>query len=270
MEGTVGLSARFSCPVQCLSPLERCPPIDDATLEAAQTLLGYRFQDPSILERGLTHASSADSRLESNERMEFLGDAVLGLVVCEYLHATFEDLLEGEMTKIKSAVVSRRTCAEITKEMGLEQLLVLGKGMSGSSSVPPSVAAAAWEAAIGAIYLDGGLGPAREFIMDALRGRIDRVIRTGHHHNFKSVLQQYAQQHLNRSPNYSVVDEQGPDHAKCFEVAVSIDGRIFPGRWGPTKKRAEQEAALAALEELNLASRGEQAEIVLHLPPLEG
>lgn len=226
--------------------------MDDTTLDTAEALLGYRFKDRTLLARGLTHASSADCRLQSNERMEFLGDAVLGLVVVEYLHATFRDLLEGDLTKIKSSVVSRRTCAEAAKALGLESLLVLGKGMGQAQGLPASVAAAVWEAMIGAIYLDGGLEPARTFILQAMQDHIEQVIETGHHHNFKSLLQQHAQRNFNRSPVYAVLDEQGPDHAKCFEVAVTIDGRQFPGRWGPSKKRAEQEAALCALEELGL------------------
>ena len=226
--------------------------MNDADFDNAEALLGYTFKDRRILQRGLTHASSSDTRLQSNERMEFLGDAVLGLVVVEYLHDTYPDLLEGDLTKIKSSVVSRRTCADAALELGLESLLVTGKGMGVSGAMPPSVAAAAWEAAIGAIYLDGGLVPARIFILSALRARVEAVMETGHHHNYKSVLQQHAQQHLDRSPIYAVLDEQGPDHAKCFEVAVSIDGRQFPSRWGPSKKRAEQEAALAALESLGV------------------
>jgi ribonuclease-3 len=231
--------------------------MDDATLDHAEAILGYTFQDREILKRGLTHASSADSRLQSNERMEFLGDAVLGLVMVEYLHSTFPTLLEGDLTKIKSSVVSRRTCADAAIELGLEGLLVTGKGMGQSGAIPPSVAAAVWEAAIGAIYLDGGLEPARVFILAALASRVEDVIESGHHHNYKSVLQQHTQQHLDRSPVYAVLDEQGPDHAKCFEVAVSIDGEQFPSRWGPSKKRAEQEAALAALETLGLLPSGQ-------------
>ncbi|MCH2135718.1 MAG: ribonuclease III [Phycisphaerales bacterium] len=226
--------------------------MNDALLDTAESLLGYSFNDRQFLSRALTHASSADCRLQSNERMEFLGDAVLGLVVVEYLHATYPDLLEGDLTKIKSSVVSRRTCAEAAIELGLEGLLVLGKGMGQSERLPASVAAAAWEAAIGAIYLDGGLEPARVFILDALRQRIEAGIELGHHHNYKSMLQQHAQRTFNRSPVYAVLDEQGPDHAKCFEVAVTIDGRQFPGRWGASKKRAEQEAALSALQTLGL------------------
>ena len=244
-------------------PGQRGPPfsMDDTTLSQAEDLLEYDFEDRAILNRALTHASTAATRHESNERLEFLGDAVLGLVVCEYLHRTFPDLLEGEMTKVKSAVVSRRVCAEEAKRLGLDELLVLGKGMATARELPSSVAAAVWESIIGALYVDGGLGVAEDFILTALRDRIAKAVESGHHHNFKSVLQQVAQQMFASTPIYSVLDEKGPDHAKCFEVGVAIGGRSFDGRWGPNKKRAEQDAALAALTELGIARVADSGEV---------
>ncbi|MDP7029905.1 MAG: ribonuclease III [Phycisphaerales bacterium] len=235
--------------------------MDDATLTKAEDLLEYDFADRAILNRALTHASTAATRHESNERLEFLGDAVLGLVVCEFLHRNHPELLEGEMTKVKSAVVSRRICAEEARRLGLDQLLVLGKGMAAARELPSSVAAAVWESIIGALYVDGGLPVAEDFILTALKPRIEQAVRSGHHHNFKSVLQQVAQQRFGSTPVYSVLDEQGPDHAKCFEVGVTISGRSFQPRWGPNKKRAEQDAALAALEELDVAEVLDDGEI---------
>lgn len=231
--------------------------MDDATLTSAEDLLEYDFADRSILNRALTHASTAASRHDSNERLEFLGDAVLGLVVCEYLHRNHPELLEGDMTKVKSSVVSRQTCAEVAKQMGLDQLLVLGKGMATARELPSSVAAAVWESIIGALYVDGGLEVAEDFILTLLKPRIEEAVQSGHHYNFKSVLQQIAQNRFSATPIYSVLDEKGPDHAKCFEVGVAIGGRSFEGRWGSNKKRAEQDAALAALEELDVAVIGE-------------
>ncbi|MCH2141103.1 MAG: ribonuclease III [Phycisphaerales bacterium] len=239
--------------------------MDEAILDRAEHLLEYDFVDRGILNRALTHASTAASRHESNERLEFLGDAVLGLVVCEYLHRTHTDLLEGDMTKVKSAVVSRRVCAEEAIRLGLPDLLVLGKGMATSTELPSSVAAAVWESVIGALYIDGGLEVAEDFILAALTDRIEQAVRSGHHHNFKSVLQQVAQQVFSSVPLYSVLDEKGPDHAKCFEVVVSIAGRTFSSRWGPNKKRAEQDAALAALEELDVAEVGPGGDVSINL-----
>ena len=121
-------------------------------LDRAALILGYRFNDPELLVEALTHASSAGDRLNSNERMEFLGDAILGFVVCEYLFGQFPDFLEGDLTKIKSAVVSRRACAEISNQINLADMLNLGKGMTGRLGLPSSVAAAVFESVIAAIW----------------------------------------------------------------------------------------------------------------------
>ena len=230
---------------------------------AAERLIGHTFEDRSLLVRALTHASGVDSRLQSNERMEFLGDAILGMVVCGYLFEEYDHLLEGEMTKIKSNVVSRESCAAVSDEMGLEELLRLGKGMSNRRKLPRSVVAALYEAIIGAIYLDGGLHAARDFILAHMGDRIRQADRSGHQDNFKSVLQQAVQQEYDQIPQYIVLDEKGPDHAKCFEVCVELGARRFSSCWGPSKKQAEQQAAVQALIELDLAERGESGEIHL-------
>ena len=224
-------------------------------LAEAQRVLGHTFRDPELLRVALTHASSADDRLASNERMEFLGDAVLGMVVCEYLFRSYTDLLEGEMTKIKSAVVSRRLCARLTEDLGLDRLLTLGKGMKTRGSIPPSLSAAALEAVIGAIFLDAGLDQARAFLMPLIAAHIDEAYKNGHQQNFKSVLQQHAQAVLEAEVDYVLMDEKGPDHAKCFQVCADVGGRRFAGCWAPSKKQAEQQAALVALEELGLVAR---------------
>ncbi len=239
-------------------------------LEAAQDRIGHRFEDPMLLQRALTHASLTEDRLESNERLEVLGDAVLGMVVCEYLHDTFPDLLEGEMTKVKSTVVSRRVCAEVASEMGLDEILMIGKGMASRDALPTSVAAAVYESVLGAVYLDAGLDTTRTLIISGLEDRIRQAAASGHHSNFKSVLQQIAQQVYNHTPTYALLDEQGPDHAKCFEIAVTIGTRRFPPCWGPSKKRAEQEAALMALEELGYAKRHDSGEVHVDLSSVPG
>ncbi len=234
----------------------------DEILDQAEEILGYRFDDRDLLRLALTHASIAESRLRSNERLEFLGDAVLGMLVCDYLYQNYAELLEGEMTKIKSAVVSRRMCAKITTELGLERLLALGKGMKTRPTLPSSLAAAVLESVIGAIYLDAGMERAREFLMPILAQHIDQAFKSGHQQNFKSVLQQYAQQRMDCSAEYVLLDEKGPDHAKCFEVCAEIDGRRFASCWAPSKKQAEQQAALLALEELSLISRDSRGHLI--------
>jgi ribonuclease-3 len=235
--------------------------MDQDSLRRTEEILGHEFTNEALLGQALTHASVAPSRLQSNERLELLGDAVLGLVVCEYLFERYPDLLEGELTKIKSSVVSRRTCAHITHDTGLDELLHLGKGMSDRRGLPRSILAAVYEALVGAVYLDGGLEPARRFILQTMRPYIDRSVMSGHQYNFKSALQQAAPDLLGNTPQYVVMDEKGPDHAKCFEVCVEIGARRFASCWGASKKQAEQAAALEALLELGLAERTGDGEV---------
>jgi ribonuclease-3 len=235
------------------------PELTDENRRRAEQSLGYEFRDPQILAEALTHASIADDRLRSNERMEFLGDAVLGMVVCEHLFHTFPDYLEGELTKVKSAVVSRKVCAEVSQELGLTQYLIVGKGMINREPLPSSLAAAVFESVVAAIYLDGGWEPVRKFILDRLIRVVDENAASAHQQNYKSALQQHAQKFMESLPTYRLIDEKGPDHSKCFQVAVDIGGRLFTSAWGMSKKQAEQTAALLALQELGLISSDESA-----------
>lgn len=220
--------------------------------------VGYEFKNEDIIVEALTHASVADSRLESNERMEFIGDTILGFVISEYLYEAFPEFLEGELTKVKSAVVSRKTCALVARKLKLDDLLSLGKGMVGRQALPNSIAAAVLESIIAAIYLDGGIEPARKFILEHMIPHIELSANSTHHSNFKSLLQQHAQRHMPSNPVYLLLDEKGPDHAKCFEVCVEIDGKRFFSAWANSKKEAEQKAALKALEELEIVEIDEQ------------
>jgi len=222
------------------------------SLEICQERIGYRFHDLSLLRAALTHASSANTRIESNERLEFLGDAVLDLIMCQALYERLPNALEGDLTKIKSAVVSRRVCARVATRLGLTDFLLLGQGIEPGAPLPRSLAAATLEAIIAAIYLDGGLEAAREFVFRVMKEELQRAIHSEHQYNYKSQLQHYAQRRLHAVPVYELLDEKGPDHAKCFEVAVSIGMRQFPGAWGPNKKEAEQKAARLALIELGV------------------
>ncbi len=226
--------------------------MEDPAVVQCQKIIEYQFRNPDLLRQALTHASVSPTRLHSNERMEFLGDAVLGLSVCASLYNQYEDLLEGEMTKIKSVVVSRMTCAEVSKILELCGLLSLGRDMSDPNRIPESVSAAIFEAVIGAIYIDGGFAPANEFILRCLQPHIDNVLANTHRADYKSMLQQHAQKISSTVPEYVLLDEKGPDHSKCFEVFVLINGRNFPGAWGRSKKHAEQAAAQRALVELGL------------------
>lgn len=220
-------------------------------LEECQEFLGYRFRQPELLRSALTHTSGADTRRDSNERMEFLGDAVLGMVVCEHIYHRFPDYQEGELTKIKSAVVSRRTCARMSKLLHLGDFLFLGKGMHVHAAVPANVLADVFESLVAALYLDGGLDTARDFIRKHLGPEIELVAEDAHAGNFKSLLQQVAQRDFNATPQYLLLDEKGPDHSKCFKIAASIGRYTYPGAWGRTKKEAEQKAAMNALAHIN-------------------
>jgi ribonuclease-3 len=235
----------------------------DIDYDRVEQILEYKFKDRGLLAEALTHASGAGDRLNSNERMEFLGDAILGFIVSEYLYQEFPTYQEGELTKIKSAVVSRKICAQVSNEIDLISMLHLGKGMSTHVALPHSIAAAVIESAIAAIYLDGGIEPARRFIVMLLDMHIRDIDRSTHQHNFKSVLQQYAQRHLPENPQYVLLDEKGPDHSKCFEVCVQLGGKRYGSSWANSKKEAEQKAALAALHELELVITDESGEVVM-------
>jgi ribonuclease-3 len=222
-------------------------------LEECQKTIGYQFRQPELLRSALTHASGANTRLASNERMEFLGDSVLGLVACEQLYLRFPDYQEGDLTKIKSVVVSRRTCARISKILSLGEYLFLGKGMNHipQAAVPSSLLADVYESLVAAIYLDGGLEAARTFILRHLGPEIEEVAEGAHGGNFKSLLQQIAQREFNATPQYLLLDEKGPDHSKCFKIAAVIGRHTYAGAWGRNKKEAEQRAAMNALAQVN-------------------
>jgi ribonuclease-3 len=220
-------------------------------LEDCQKAIGYRFRQPDLLRAGLTHASGANTRLASNERLEFLGDAVLGLVTVEQLYLRFPDYQEGDLTKIKSVVVSRRTCARFSRALNLGEFLFMGKGMGYQTAVPSSLLADLYESIVGAIYLDGGLEAARTFILRKLGPEIEEVAEGAHGGNFKSLLQQVAQREFNATPQYILLDEKGPDHSKCFKIAAQIGKHTYAGAWGRNKKEAEQRAAMNALAQVH-------------------
>jgi ribonuclease-3 len=222
-----------------------------ADLERCERRIGYVFRDKSLLVAALTHASGAQHRLASNERLEFLGDAILGAVVCELLYVQYPDYLEGDLTKVKSVVVSRQTCAKISEALGMQEFLVLGKGMTTHPSVPPSLLADVFESLAAAIYLDGGDSAAREFIQRYMEPEIELAAAGELGGNYKSLLQQLAQRENGSTPAYLLLDEKGPDHSKCFKISAQIAGHQFQSAWGRNKKEAEQRAARNALAELN-------------------
>ncbi|HYW81057.1 MAG TPA: ribonuclease III [Thermoguttaceae bacterium] len=220
-------------------------------LEHCERRIGYKFSDKMMLQSALTHASGAEHRLASNERLEFLGDAILGAVVCELLYHQYPHYLEGDMTKIKSIVVSRQTCSRISEALGMQEFLILGKGMTTHPEVPPSVLADVFESILASIYLDGGDAPAREFVEKYIGPEIELAAGGELGGNYKSLLQQLAQREHGTTPTYQLLDEKGPDHSKCFKMAALVGGNRFQPAWGRNKKESEQRAARNALSELN-------------------
>lgn len=226
--------------------------MDADRVRQVEDLLNYHFKDSDYLTEALTHSSSANDRLQSNERFEFLGDSVLSLVICKTLFDRFPEYLEGDLTKIKSRLVSRKTCAQVANALRLPDYMRVGKGMSQTRAMSGSIAAACLESVIAAIYLDGGMGAAERFILDTFNTMIDEADAEQHQENFKSVLQQHCQKEYGTTPIYQLLDEKGPDHNKCFEMAVVVDHRRYPSAWGVTKKEAEQKAAYQVLVDMGL------------------
>jgi len=222
-----------------------------AILEDCQDAIGYRFQRPELLRSALTHTSSANTRAASNERLEFLGDSVLGLVTCEQLFRQFPEYQEGDLTKVKSVVVSRKTCARFSQELGLGGFLFLGKGVHTYGEMPSNMLADVFEALVAAIFLDGGWDAARTFVTRFIQPEIERVAREAIAANAKSQLQTVVQREYGGTPRYFLLDEQGPDHDKCFKVAAQVDDHRFPAAWGRTKKEAELKAAMNALAHIH-------------------
>jgi ribonuclease-3 len=206
--------------------------------------LGHDFADPALLELALTHASTGRAR--DNERLEFLGDAVLDLVVAEELFGHGDELDEGAMTERKAALVSRRTLAVVATELDLASAVQLGRGLN-RRSLSRSVLANLYEAVVGAIYLDGGYAAAQAFVLRSLGDRIRTKLEDEHVGVPKQRLQEIAQRQWGAPPTYELVEERGLAHAKAFRVRAVCEGRAFPAAWGRTVKEAESWAAFEAL-----------------------
>jgi ribonuclease-3 len=222
----------------------------DSKLSLCEEALQYRFRDRALLELALTHASVARMRIESNERLEFFGDAILGAIICEALYHRFPDQPEGELTRIKSSLVSRNTCARVAEHLGLNDFLILGKGLLTHAQIPPSILAGVFESVVAAVYLDGGHETVRAFVERAMAPELDLEIEPRLSRNYKSMLQQMSQKQFGATPLYQVLDEKGPDHSKCFKISAAIGPQAYPAAWGASKKEAEQRAALNALCEI--------------------
>ena len=263
----VGCESKTVAHAVCMENAHGSAPDIDSRLNQCESIVGYHFVDRQLLQSALTHASGAQHRLASNERLEFLGDAILGAVVCEMLFRQFPELLEGHLTKIKSVVVSRQTCAKVSSELGFESLLIVGKGIAADKPVPSSLLADVFESLVAAIYLDGGIEPARQFVARSIQPEIDLTASGTADDNFKSLLQQVVQRDFADTPTYLLLDERGPDHSKCFLIAASFSGNQYPPAWGRNKKEAEQRAACNALASINGDPAPFDAAMAEDIPP---
>ena len=218
-----------------------------------ETAIGYRFHNISVLQNALTHSSYANERwhdsLKSNERLEFLGDSVLGMLVAEYLYGNFSDRLEGELTRMRADMVCEKALAKVAVRIGLGKHLLLGKGEEQNGGRNrDSILADALESVIAACYLDGGMDAARAFVNTFVL--TDIPVSKLNNTDYKTMLQEFVQQKRDQVLVYTLVGESGPDHDKQFLVELTLNGTVIGRGAGTSKKRAEQDAARVALEKM--------------------
>ena len=222
-------------------------------MKTLETKLGYQFQNPKLLDHALTHSSYANEHhlgsISSNERLEFLGDSVLGMIVADHLYRTFPDLPEGDLTRIRANLVCEGSLVLVAKEWDLGRYLKLGKGENACGGRSrPSILADAVEAVLAAVFLDGGLEHDRDIIQRFLLDRMEQVNRASRDH--KTYLQELVQRKSGQVLSYELIGESGPDHNKTFQMQVLLNGKPIGQGTGHSKKEAEQAAANAAIERL--------------------
>ena len=222
-------------------------------MKTLETKLGYQFQNPKLLDHALTHSSYANEHhlgsISSNERLEFLGDSVLGMIVADHLYRTFPDLPEGDLTRIRANLVCEGSLVLVAKEWDLGRYLKLGKGENACGGRSrPSILADAVEAVLAAVFLDGGLAHDRDIIQRFLLDRMEQVNRASRDH--KTYLQELVQRKSGQVLSYELIGESGPDHNTTFQMQVLLNGQPIGQGTGHSKKEAEQAAANAAIERL--------------------
>ena len=230
-------------------------------MKTLEERIGYSFQDRSLLENALTHSSYANEHrtqgARSNERLEFLGDSILGLVVADHLYRTRPDLPEGDLTRIRAALVCENSLVEVARSLDLGSYLKLGKGEDHCGGrARPSIQADAVEAMLAAVYLDGGIGQARKLIHTLVLNREKEKTAAGR--DYKTALQERVQRESGQVLAYRLVGESGPDHAKVFQMEVRLNGRPLGAGRGKSKKEAEQAAAKAAVLALEKAEKSQE------------
>ena len=222
-------------------------------MKELEKAIGHQFRDISLLENALTHSSYANERwhnsLRSNERLEFLGDSILGMIVADHLYRNFPDRPEGELTRMRADMVCEQTLAAAANRIGLGQHLMLGHGEEqGGGRKRNSILADAMESVIAACFLDGGLEAALKVVQQFIL--VEVPVTKLHNADYKTQLQELVQQKKNQVLSYVLVGQSGPDHDKQFEVEVSLNGTVVGKGSGRSKKRAEQDAARTAIEKL--------------------
>lgn len=222
-------------------------------MKKLQDTINYHFKDIELLNRAMTHSSYANenhsSGIQSNERLEFLGDSVLSVITAEYLYEHYKKRPEGELTKLRSALVCEKTLNEFALKIGLGEYLILGKGEEHSGARKrASTLSDAFEALIAAIYLDGGIESAKDFVLPFIKNYAPAAEKGKTFKDYKTILQEIAQQNPGEKLEYFIVDEKGPDHNKEFYAQVHLNSNIIGEGCGKSKKEAEQEAAKSALE----------------------
>jgi len=226
----------------------------DAKLNDLQRKLGYNFKDSALLQAALTHSSYANenkkSGMPSNERLEFLGDSVLGMTVAALIYNSRPNMPEGQMTRLRAELVCEKSLAAIAVDLGLGECLLLGKGEErGGGCKRPSILADAVEAVLAAVYLDGGLKTVKKLIKSYFVQRLDRS--ETENTDYKTALQEVIQEKQGQNLSYNIVSESGPDHLKLFTVEVRLNNKVVGLGTGKSKKEAEQIAAKSALEEIS-------------------
>lgn len=226
--------------------------------EKFEKIIGYEFKNKEFISNALTHSSYANERKipsGSNERLEFLGDSVLSIVVSEYLYNNLKNVAEGELTKLRASLVCEKSLHMFAKQIQLGDFLMLGKGeINSGGRERPSILADAFEAVIAAIYLDGGIEPAKKHILRFMPKDLEHSMKLAFK-DFKTVLQEVVQKNPEEKVEYVLIGEEGPDHDKRFVVEVMLNSQVIGKGKGRSKKEAEQIAAKEALELMGYETR---------------
>ncbi|MBP7095573.1 MAG: ribonuclease III [Spirochaetia bacterium] len=239
-----------------------------SVLNAFQKACGLRFKELELLDRALTHRSFANedqSSAPNNERLEFLGDAVLGVVVASYLYRTLADKAEGELARVKSFVVSEDTLSSMAAELGIDRVIRVGKGEEQTGGRrKKAILADALEAVIGACYVDQGFDKAAAFVLRLTVPEVDKVLEGRHRKDYKTILQEYLQKYRRQYPVYELAAKVGPDHDRTFQVLCRVGEFAYGPAGGKSKKEAEREAARMAYDGI-VAAGGLEAERIKEL-----